>query len=306
MSMLSNDMSISVALLNKLDWKNVDEMLRIVIRDNVKTDQVIQISEDMQNPVALYLRGFVFMINKQPLQALTVFNQLETRDIPPDFLYPVYRLQRQIRPGSVNRYLHALKRAIGSGKVSSLIAARVEAQEGDLYSALLNYLKTDPVKWVSYDVKCIKRIGQHSGLSSEVLRMISGALKTGRIAKEVEKPLRRLLTLENDSEEIAEFKRNLGNELSLASPTGKIAASSVRHMLETRSIFLKRDYQTILTKYRDSNPVMLPNESVLILFLSSVQLKNQLEMDRWGQEIKRRYQNQEVIDWVAKLITSVK
>ena len=247
---LSDNMTMSVDLLNELDWQNLDDMLRIVGKDSEKRDQVIQISANMQNPAALYLRGFVLMVNNQPLKALTVFNQLNIRDIPANFLYPVYRLHRQMQPGSVsvNRYLHTLKRAISSGSVSPLIAARVEAQEGDLYSALSNYLKTDPGQWVTYDVKCIKRIGQHSGLYSEVLRMISGAVKSRRLSEEVEEPLRRLLTLEKDSEELTAFKRSLEKELQQDSSSGKIAVSSIKRMLDDRTIFLQRDYQKILSK----------------------------------------------------------
>lgn len=305
---LSEDIEISLDLLNELDWRHLDEMLRIVGKDSEKIDQMIQISAEVRTPAALYLRGFVLMINNQPLQALTVFNQLNIRDIPANFLYPVYRLHRQIQPGSVsvNRYLNALNKAIGSGSVSPLIAARVQAQDGDLYSALFSYLKTDPAQWATYDIKCIKRISQHSGLYSEVLRMISGAVKSRRLSEQVEEPLRRLLTAKIDSEEVIEFKRILENELLTDSSSGKIAVSSIRQMLENRTLFLQRDYQQILSKHQGTDPLMAANESVLILFLSSVQLNNRLEMDRWGQEIKRRFPNREVADWVSDMTTSVK
>lgn len=305
---LTDSMKMSVEVLNELDWQNLDEMLRIVGKESEKIDQVIQISADAQNPAAMYLRGFALMVNNQPLQALTVFDQLSIRDIPSNFLYPVYRLHQQMQPGSVsfNRYLDTLKRAISSGSVSPLIAARVQAQDGDLYSALSNYLKTDPAQWVTYDVKCIRRISQHSGLFSEVLRMISGAVKSQRLSEKVEEPLRQLLTSEKDSEEVIELKRILEKELVKDSSSGKIAVSSIKQMLDTRSIFLQRDYQKILSKHQDTNPMMVSNESVLILFLSSVQLKNRLEMDRWGQELKRRFPNREVAAWVAELTTSVK
>ena len=76
-------------------------------------------------------------------------------------------------------------------------------------------------------------------------------------------------------------------------------------MHDTRKIFLNRDYLKILSKHQDTNPLMVSNESALILFLSSVHLKNRLETDRWGQEIKRRYPNREVVDCVTELTTSV-
>ena len=41
---LSDNMTMSVDLLNELDWQNLDDMLRIVGKDSEKRDQVIQIS----------------------------------------------------------------------------------------------------------------------------------------------------------------------------------------------------------------------------------------------------------------------
>ena len=304
---LSDDIGISVDTLTELDWQTLDQMLRVLGGDRIKIDQLLHNTADVQNPAALYLRGFAFMINNQPLQALTVFSQLSIRDIPVNFLYPVYRLNKQLQPESVTfqKYLQAMQRAISTGSVSPLIAARVEAQEGDLYAALASYLKTDPAQWVTYDVKCIRRIAQHSGLNSEVLRMISGAVKSQRLSKAVEEPLSRLLTTEKDLTGVTAFKNSLKKELQQDSSSGKIALSSIKQMLDNRTVFLQRDYQKLLSTHKDTNPLIVPNESVLILFLSSVQLKNHLEMDRWGQEIKRRYPNREVMEWVSEMTTSV-
>jgi len=226
--------------------------------------------------------------------------------MPAPFLYPPYRLQRRMRPAAPNRYLGALNQAIDAGSVSPLISARVQAQEGDPYAALSNYLQTDPAQWVAYDVKCIKKIGQHSGLSSEMRRMVFGALKSGRVSAKVEGPLGQVLALENDPAEARAFKRNLKEELIQDSSTGKMAVASLKQLLATRKLFVQRDYQTIIDQHQDANPLALPNESVLLLFLSGVRVEDRLEMDRWGQEIKRRYPNQEVIDWVSELTTSAK
>jgi len=303
---LDRKAAINVGMLNDLDWQNVDAMTKHVGTDSDKINQLLYLTSDMQNPAALYLRGFVLMINEKPLQALQVFDQLNLNNMPAHFLYPAYRLHRQLQPGSTNRYLDALKRAIENRNASPLIAARVESQEGDLYSALSNYLQTDPAQWATYDVKCIKKIGQHSGLSSEMRRMVFGALKSGRVSGKVEKPLRQLLDLKNDSAEVKTLKRTLQKELLLDSSTGKIAVSSIKRMLDTRAFFLQRDYQKIINHHQDTNPLALPNESVLILFLCGVKLEDRLEIDRWGQEIKRRYPNQEVVDWVSELTNSVK
>ncbi|MBW2478764.1 MAG: hypothetical protein JRF38_02145 [Deltaproteobacteria bacterium] len=298
--------SISLEMLNALKWQNLEKLTRDVGTSSDKLRRIIELTEDAQNPTALYLRGFVLMITNKPLQALKTFDRLDVKDMPAPFLYPPYRLQRQMRPEAPNRYLGALNRAIDAGNVSPLMTARVLAQEGDPYSALSNYLQTDPAQWVTYDVECIKEIGLHSGLSSEIRRMIVGALKSGRVSAKVEGPLGQVLAQENDPAEVRAFKRKLKEELIQGSSTGKVAVSSIKQLLETRKLFFQRDYPAIVDRYQDANPMALPDESVLLLFLSGVRLEDRLEMDRWGQEIKRRYPNQEVIDWVSELTTSAR
>jgi len=295
--------SISLDMLNALEWQDVDKLTQAVGTSREKSLQVIQLTDDVQNPTAIYLRGFVLMISNKPLRALAAFDRLAVKDMPVPFLYPPYRLQRRMRPEAPNRYLGALNRAIDAGSVSPLMTARVLAQEGDPYSALSNYLQTDPAQWVTYDVECIKKIGLHSGLSSEMRRMVFGALKSGRVSAKVAVPLRQVMALETDPAEVRAFKRKLKEELIQGSGTGKMAVSSIKQLLETRKLFLQNDYQTIVDQYQDANPMALPDESVLLLFLSGARLEDRLEMDRWGQEIKRRYPNQEVI---SELTTSAK
>jgi hypothetical protein len=298
--------SISLEMLNALEWQNMEKLTRAVGTSSDKLRRIIELTDDAQNPTAIYLRGFVLMITNKPLRALKTFDRLDVKDMPAPFLYPPYRLQRQMRPEAPNRYLGALNRAIDAGSVSPLMTARVLAQEGDPYSALSNYLQTDPAQWVTYDVECIKEIGLHSGLSSEIRRMIVGALKSGRVSAKVAVPLRQVMALETDPAEIRTFKRKLKEELIQGSSTGKMAVSSIKQLLETRKLFFQRDYQAIVDRYQDANPMALPDESVLLLFLSGARLEDRLEMDRWGQEIKRRYPNQEVIDWVSELTTSAR
>jgi len=298
--------SISVEVLNALEWQNVDELTQTVGTDSDKIRQIIQFAAGVQNPAALYLKGFVLMITNKPIQALRSFNRLVVADMPAPYLYPPYRLQRRMRPEAPNRYLGALTQAIDAGEVSPLIAARVQSQDGDPSSALSSYLQTDPAQWATYDVDCIKKIGLHSGLSSEMRRMIVGAFKSGRVSAKVEGPLRQVLALESDPAEIRAFKRKLKEELIQDSGKGKMAVSSMKQLLETRKLFVQRDYQTIIDQHRDASPMALPNESVILLFLSGVRLENRLEMDRWGQELKRRYPIQEVTEWVSGLTTSAR
>jgi hypothetical protein len=297
---------ISAEVLQALNWQNFQELTQKIGTDAAKIRQVLRLTSGLQNSAAVYLRGFVLMIDNKPAQSLYEFDRLTTDEIPAAFLYPPYRLQRQMRPLEPNRYLAPLRKAIAAGEVSSLIKARVQAQEGDPYSAISSYMQTDPAQWVQYDIACLKKIGMQSGLYSEVRRMIAGALNSKRVSSKIEAELRQLAVLEPSESELRLLKRKLKEELIQDSGASKIAASSLAQVLETRKLFLQRDYQTILQQYQNANPIALPTETVLLLFLSAVEVRNSLEVDRWGQEIKRRHPTQEVIDWVTELKTSAK
>jgi len=262
---------------------------------------VITITSELKNPAAIYLRGLILLIDKKPEQALVTFDRLATDDIPPPFLYPPYRLYRYFKPQESNRYLISLRKAIDENRVPPLIQARVQAQEGDLQSAISSYLKTDPAKWGLFDTECLKIIGAHSGLHSEVRRMIAGALKSRRVPEPMAKELLAVANLQSKKSDVDELKRKLGQELKRNGNSAKIAVTSITRMLETRKLFLQRDYKSILKKYELAQPVALTTETVLLLFLSAVKLDNRIEMYRWGQEIKRRYPNRETLNWVNSM-----
>jgi predicted DNA-binding protein (UPF0251 family) len=297
---------ITIELLEALDWQDFKELTQKFGTDAGKIRQILQTTSGLQNSVAVYLRGFLLMIDNKPQRALDTFDRLSAGDIPGPFLYTPYRLQRQMRPLEFNKYLAPLREAIAAGELSPLIKARVQAQEGDPYSAISSYMQTDPAQWVLYDIECLKKIGLNSGLHSEVRRVIAGALKSRRVSGKIADELRQLAALEPSESEVRALKRQLKEELIQDSSAAKIAVSSMARLLETRQQFLQRDYKTILAQYKNANPIALPTESVLVLFLSAVELDDRLEMDRWGQEIKRRHPTQEVINWISELKTSAK
>ncbi|MBW2411533.1 MAG: hypothetical protein JRF72_17175 [Deltaproteobacteria bacterium] len=297
---------ITTELLEALNWQDVNELTRRTGTDAAKISQILRLTSVLQHPVAVYTRGFVLMLDNKPQRALDTFDRLSVSDIPGPFLYAPYRLHRQMRPLEPNRYLAPLREAMVAGEISPLIKARVQAQEGDSFAALSNYMQTDPARWVDYDVECLKKIGWNSGLQSEVRRVIAGALKSGRVSAKIDGELRELLTLKPSESEVRAFKRQLKEELIQDSSAAKIAVSSMNRLLETRKLFLQRDYKSLLAEYRDADPLVLPTESVMMLFLSAVELGDRLESDRWGQELKRRHPTQEVINWVTELKTSAR
>lgn len=297
---------INVKTLRILKWSEISRITQSIDTRLKTAKKIIQLSADMKNPATIYLRGFMMMVSNKPLKALKTFNQLYLNDIPVPFLYPAYRLQSHMQPDYPNRYLKALFKEIDANRVSPLIAARVEALERNAHASLLNYLKTDPSKWGNFDVSCIQKINMHAGLTSEVRRMVAGAIHSGRISEKIITALRLAMSPNQNPALIRTFKQKLKRELVQGSVKNDIALLSAKHLLETRKLFLKRSYQKIVDRYKNAKPMALADESVLFLLLSSVEIKDRVEIDRWAQEIKRRYPDQEVINWIFELTNSAR
>ena len=51
-------------MLKALEWPDVDSLTQAVGTNSDKINQVIQLTDDVQNPAAIYLRGFVLMIDE--------------------------------------------------------------------------------------------------------------------------------------------------------------------------------------------------------------------------------------------------
>jgi len=290
--------------ISTLDWQNLGDLMKKLGADAQKLRHLIKETPGAKNPAAIYLRGLLLLIDKKPKRSLAAFNMIEIKDIPPFFLYPPYRLHRHLNPREPNPYLDPLRKAIAAVEVSPLVKARVQIREGKPLSALSSYLQTDPARWVRYDIECLKTISNHPGFHSELRRMIAGALQSGRVEKPMAEALRRIVVLGTKKSEVREFKNRLKQELVQNSRIAKLFVASIAELLETRKLFLEREYKKILEIYHDANPIELPTETILLLFISAVQGNNRLEMDRWGQEIKRRYPFEGAVSWINELTAS--
>ncbi|HEY5733829.1 MAG TPA: hypothetical protein VIU36_03620, partial [Gammaproteobacteria bacterium] len=63
-------------------------------------------------------------------------------------------------------------------------------------------------------------------------------------------------------------------------------------------------YHELIKLYSAAKPIKLSTETVLLLFLSSVELQDQEQAETWGQELKRRHAETEVRDWVNKTMAT--
>jgi hypothetical protein len=293
--------TITVERLQSLNREDIGQVVQSVGTTRVNLQDAIGMTAELENPPAIYLRGLLLLTDSKPEQALTAFGRVPEGEIPPSYLYPPYRLHRHLRPKEPNPFLTWLKTAISADKVSPLIQARVQAQEGELNTALSNYLKTDPAQWVRYDVECLRIIGRHEGFHSEVRRLIAGAIKSRRLSEPMARALLPIAGTGTNASDVEAFKRILREELERNGETAKIATLSAAQLLETRKLFLERKYGALLKKYQLGEPMALSTETVLLLFLSAIKEDDRLEVYRWGQEIKRRHPDRETTNWVNQL-----
>ena len=211
-----------------------------------------------------------------------------------------------LAPSTVSHHLKELRNSVAEGRVPPLIRARVQASDGELKEALRGYLRTDPASWTGYDVESLRRIGTHQGLSADLRRLISGALASGRVQQALVAPLREVARGGSAPTESERVKSQLRKEIEAQTPAGQIAIESAKRLINDRSLFLGQKYAELIAAHRESEPVELSTETVLLLFLSAVELEEQIEMDRWGQELKRRHAEVEVRDWVNEVTATTR
>lgn len=297
----SPDQEVDRDMVQRLDWRDVEDFVEAFGADSVRAEEAIEITRQLANPVAVYLRGMLYLGRQQPDAALEAFAELPLDSVPPEFVYPAFRLQQSLHPGAPNRYFGVLRKAARGDRLAPLTRARIQAQDGLLAASLQSYLQTDPAEWTRYDAVCIERIHAHEGLRGEVGRMLAGATRSGRLPGEVEAALRDIGRQRLTGAGSEQSRDGLREVLSRDPDARRLAVASARRLLEARRLFVQRDYDGLLGAYEQTTPLSVPTETAMMLFLSAVETQDRTAIDRWGQELIRRHDDQEVREWVRNL-----
>ena len=134
--------------------------------------------------------------------------------------------------------------------------------------------------------------------------LVAGALRSGRVTTHLAEELRVIFTSDNGLERVAAFKKRLRWALEANGAASEMALASAHAMLGARKAFLEKRYDELILKHSDSNPTAVTTETALLVFLSATALKNVYEIERWGQELKRRYPDREVERWLSQWMTT--
>jgi hypothetical protein len=290
--------------LSELSWDAVDGFMGNPDLRTLNAEQISMLDARAASAPGRYVLAFFSMLHGRPLRALEVFDSIPVDEMPRRFLYAPYRLERAVRPLDSNRYLVAIRDAVAENAVAPLIQARVLSMEGDPQAALAAYLRTDPAEWVRFDAECLRRVNQHAGLQPDIRMLIAGALRSGRVKRPVDKELRAMVVPTESVKRVAAFKKQLRRLLQDGNAAGNVAMASAVKMLEARQQFLQRDYDGLLATHRDSNVTAVTTETALLVFLSATALQDPSEIERWGQEIRRRFPDREVERWLGQWMTA--
>lgn len=296
---------ITPAQLSAMRWNDLAKVVSEITANPEKVLHVTRLIDDIGTPVTLYLQALLLLSQRQPKEAMNAFDQIEINAIPADFLYAPHRLHQATKGNINDKYLLLLEKAVKDNKTSALIKARVLAANGNLENAFSSYLKSDPASWASYDLKLFGSIGSNQGLSVDLTRMITGAIASGRVKTGLLTQLKQIANQPVSNSEIAGFEERIKNAIRKNTPEGRIAIESAKTLLRDRKIFISRQYQKLIKLYLTSEPIKLATETVLLLFLSSVDQSNLQQAETWGQELKRRHAEAEVKVWVNKMMASL-
>ena len=290
--------------VSELSWDDVDGFMGNPDLRTLNADQISMLDAPAASAPGRYVLAFFNMLHGRPLRAVEVFGSIPVDEIPRRFLYAPYRLERAVRPLDSNRYLAAIRDAIAEDAVAPLIKARVLSVEGEPQAALAAYLRTDPAEWVRFDAECLRKVNQHAGLQRDIRMLIAGALRSGRVKRPVDKELRAIAVASESVKRVAAFKKQLRRLLQDENPAGNVAMASAAKMLEARQQFLERDYDGLLATHRDSNVTAVTTETALLVFLSATARQDESEIERWGQELRRRFPDREVERWLGQWMTA--
>ncbi len=296
-----------VSNINSMRWDDLNNNLfsSSELTEKIK-EEIIEASHTTNNPVILYLASLFYFSKSDLNNADKLLKRINPLDIPSLYLYFPYRLYQEMYPRQPNPYFKHIKIAADNNVFTELINARILAQSGNFYNSLKYYLRTDPATWSNIDANAFRLMMTHNGFKKDAQKLIYSAWKSGRLDNILAIKLKRIAMNKDIGAERILTSR-LKDEISKETKIGQLMISTYKDMQETRNYFINRNYKYLVNKNADNDPYQLGDEKIMILFLSALKLGNINQSLKWGQEIKRRNNdNKETNDWVLNLTKTLK
>lgn len=262
-----------------------------------------EIPATVTNPPAQYLRALLLLAQTNAPAALAAFEEIGADRIPATHLYAPYRLHGLFRSGQTNPFLPGLQRALAKEQLDPLTAARVQAREGVFDRAVQYYLKTDPARWVRQDLELFRLLLSHEGVAAETRILLEAALRGDRVSPELRAEFRQfqLPVATGGTNADPALTRRLSNYFRQHPAELGLAVTGAVKQLALRRQFLEKKYADILRAHAAAEPTGLADETVLLLVLAAASETNATALDSWSQELRRRFPEKEVEQWLQTL-----
>lgn len=248
----------------------------------------------------LYLRALLLMAEGQPEVALATFGGIPLDRIPPAYLYAPYRLHGDLRRGQPNPYFNRLVEARRAASLPPLIAARVAAAEGDLRAALQGYVASDPSQWAQHDLVAFRAMRLHGGFAPDTATLLGAAVRGGRVPTRLQPEIMRILSTDRGAT-LTDLRSTLRARLEESPDLRRIAASAIGEQIRIRRLFLSHQYALLVEEHRARDFASIADGTLVLLVISASRVGDAVLVDRFAQEIRRRYPEPEVIAWLGGL-----
>ncbi len=290
---------ISPAFLDSAPWESIEPLLAFASEQPGRLDLLYEAAARCTGSPALYLAGLIALGRGEPTTALNFFSRIPATEVPSQFLYAPYRLQRTLHPATGNPFRERMLSAAGNRDVAPLIQARVYALEGRFPESLESYLQTNPESWTVFDVDTLSMLRLHAGLARDVEASVRAALNARSV------PPQLALLLEERFEAAPSANGDMIQRIAAAmqaNPRLRELAEegAVRH-LEDQKRFLEGRYGELLDRHRGDDPQQVADQSTILLLLSAARLGDRSEFGRWANEIRRRVPDPGVEIWLTTL-----
>jgi hypothetical protein len=283
--------------LTELTWSQLDQVSQNTGGSHAKIEHDIQRIGRNATPASRYLRGLLHLSLGSAEAARNDFSGLEVEGIPARYLYAPFRLEEALGDSDGNPYLKRLRREALKGGLDGLQRGRILSRTGDFEDSLEGYLASDPAKWRAYDVESFRLLIAQPALESSVHHLIEAG--KDRMNPVVLTSATYLLA-ENG---LSDAERRTVEKLVHGDK--ELAIAAVRQVIEARRAFVERRFDSLIQSNVGRSPVMAGDELCLLLFVSAVATNNRLEADRWGQELGRRFDDEETRTWIRSLISEI-
>ena len=295
---------IDEQVLKTLSWTDLGPTAESAGSSQGMREKIIAVTSGTQNHPTLYLRALLFMSQSDLSSALSTFLQIPPSEIPSIYLYAPYRLFNEQRPSQPNPFADSIRKAAERQELPLLMQARIHVNDGRFPEALKAYLKTDPAEWSDIDMRALGGLRIQAGTANDAAVILQAALRGGRLPGNLRTQAVEVLKAPRDQTAMEDLKDKFIAQLKTNENLRRSAITGAVQQLTARQQFASRKYKELQAEYAARIPSDLPDETVLMLTLSSARIQDMPSFQRWSQELKRRYPTPDIEQWLSQLTIS--